>query len=139
MTAGRATHMGWVVFVLVVKLRRFQMANVRKFTMNVSGGSLTGSYTVNVEMDFNGLSTDELIEMSLYGRKVALAGVLRKKSDEYVGEIAKQPVVLHARDAGANVVTAAEKADALAKQLGIPVALARKIVDDPTILDKLGK
>ena len=112
---------------------------VRKFSMGVSGGGLAGSYTLNVEMAFDGLTNDELVEMALYGRKVALAGVLRKKPDEYVAELSKNPLVIHARDAGANVVTAAEKADALAKQLGIPVALARKIVDDPTILDKLGK
>lgn len=109
------------------------------FSMGISGGGLPGDFkiTIPVRMDFTGMADRQLAEIASRALRIDVQRVLRTKPVEYLNQLAKTGLDIHATNAGQNVLTAQERADKLAAQLGIPVALAQKIVDDPTILDKL--
>ena len=112
---------------------------VVRFSMRVSGGSLPDGYSavIGVEMDFAGIDAKAVAEIASRALRIDLQRVLRGKPVEYLNGLVTSGLKIHASAAGQNVLTDAEKADKLAAQLGIPVALARKIIENPTLLDKL--
>ena len=112
---------------------------VVRFSMRVSGGSLPDGYsaTIAVDMDFAGVEPKTVAEIASRALRIDLQRVLRGKPVEYLDGLAKTGLKIHASAAGQNVLTTREQADKLAAQLGIDPALALKIVENPTLLDKL--
>ena len=109
------------------------------FSMRVSGGSLPDGYSavIGVEMDFTGIEPKAVAEIASRALRIDLQRVLRSKPVEYLDGLAKTGLKIHASSAGQNVLTTQERANKLAAQLGIEPALALKIIENPTLLDKL--
>ena len=82
------------------------------------------------------------MEWAMYGRKVALQNVLRAKSPEFLDDLKKKGLRVHARDAGKNFQSREERIEELVR-LGIPENIATMMVDDPgkaaAVMQKLGK
>ena len=112
---------------------------VVRFSMRVSGGSLPDGYsaTIAVDMDFAGVEPKAVAEIASRALRIDLQRVLRGKPVEYLDGLTKTGLKIHASNAGQNVLTESEQADKLAAQLGIPSALALKIIRNPTLLDQL--
>ena len=112
---------------------------VVRFSMRVSGGSLPDGYsaTIAVDMDFANMDAHTVYEIASRALRIDLQRVLRGKPVEYLDGLTKTGLKIHASAAGQNVLTMAEKADKLATQLNIDPELARKILENPTMLDQL--
>ena len=141
MTAAITLH--WVVLVVGVQTAEDIMANANKlvvaFSMRVSGGGLPDGYsvTIPVRMDFTGMDNKQLAEIASRALRIDVQRTMRTKPVEYLNGLVTSGLDIHASNAGQNVLTAQERAGKLAAQLGIEPALALKIIENPTLLDKL--
>jgi hypothetical protein len=111
---------------------------VRKINMRVSGGSLPKDFSViiPVEMDFTGSTRDELIEWAIGDRRVAAQRWLRSKTPEYLQELTKSELQVHAREAGHQLKSREDRIKELVTA-GVPQAVAEAVVDDPSKLEKM--
>jgi hypothetical protein len=111
---------------------------VRKINMRVSGGSLPKDFSViiPVEMDFTGSTRDELIEWAIGDRRVAAQRWLRSKTPEYLQELTKSGLQVHAREAGHQLKSREDRIKELVTA-GVPQAVAEAVVDDPSKLEKM--
>ena len=110
----------------------------REFIMKVSGGNLPKgvSYQIPVEMDFSGCSKDELIDWALSERRIAAQRWLRLQSEEFLQNLQKKGLRLHARDAGRQLADPNKRVQELRK-LGLPDELARLVVSNPEKVEEL--
>jgi len=108
--------------------------------MKISGGSLPSDYsiTLNVDFDFTGCTRNELIEWSVANRKVAVQRWLRYKTPEYLEQLKRDGFRVHARMAGTSQKTREDQIKEM-ESMGLDRQHAEKIIDDPSILDKLDK
>jgi len=110
----------------------------REFVMKVSGGNLPRgkSYQIPCTMDFTGCTRDELIDWALSERRIAAQRWLRLQSEEFLAELQKKGLRLHARDAGRQLADPNKRVQELRK-LGLPDELARLVVSNPEKVQEL--
>ena len=111
----------------------------RSVSFKVSGGQvLPQGYTVTIpaEIDFSGLTTDQLIDMSLSGLKIDLQRWMRCKSPEFLENLAKRGYKCHASECGRAAVDDNELIELLL-ELGMDDAAARKTISNPEKRAKL--
>ena len=111
----------------------------RSVSFKVSGGNVlpTGySVTIPAEISFEGLTTDQLIDMTLSSLKIDLQRWMRGKSPEFLQDIAKRGYKCHATECGRAAVSDQELI-ALLVDLGMTKELAQKTIADPEKRAKL--
>ena len=117
----------------------------RKVSFKVSGGKLPSNYSVTIpaEIDFEGVSTDELINMALPSLKIDLQRWMRDRPAEFLDDLSKKGYKCHALKCGSAVRSSEEMIQDLCRTLGITPDLAALIVNDPKkveeLIKKLGK
>ena len=113
---------------------------VRKVSMRVSGGSLPKGYSIilTVDIDFTGVTRDELIDWAIGERRVACQRWLRNKNPEFLEKLQQDGFRIHAREAGSQVKSREDKVKELTA-LGIDQELAEKIVDNPEMMNQMAK
>ena len=75
----------------------------RSVSFKVSGGQVLPSgysITIPAEIDFSGLTTDQLIDMALPSLKIDLQRWMRCKNPEFLNELSKKGYKCHALEAG---------------------------------------
>ena len=111
----------------------------RSVSFKVSGGQvLPKGYTVTIpaEIDFSGLTTDQLIDMSLSGLKIDLQRWMRCKSPEFLENLAKKGYRCHATECGRSAVDDNDLVGLLV-DLGMTKEMAQKTIADPERRAKL--
>lgn len=117
----------------------------RKASFKLSGGKLPSNFStvIAVEIDFTGLTTDNLIDMCMPSLKIDLQRWMRERPVEFVENLAKQGYKCHATKCGSAVRSPEEMVADLCRTLGINPDLAELIVKDPKkvedMIAKLGK
>ena len=105
----------------------------RNVSFKVSGGQVlpTGfSVTIPAEISFEGLTTDQLVDMTLPSLKIDLQRWMRGKSPEFLQDLAKRGYKCHATECGRAAISDAELLSLLI-DLGMDLDLATEIVADP--------
>jgi len=110
----------------------------REFIMRVSGGNLPKgvSYQIPCTMDFTGCTRDELIDWAMAERRIAAQRWLRLQSEEFLANLQKKGLRLHARDAGRQLADPNKRVQELRK-LGLPDELAKLVVSNPEKVQEL--
>ena len=105
----------------------------RNVSFKVSGGQVLPSdfsVTIPAEINFDGLTTDQLIDMALPSLKIDMQRWMRAKSPEFLEDIAKKGYRCHATECGRAAISDAELLSLLI-DLGMDLDLAKEIVADP--------
>ena len=111
----------------------------RSVSFKVSGGQvLPTGYTVTIpaEIDFSGLTTDQLIDMTLSSLKIDLQRWMRCKSPEFLENLSKRGYRCHASECGRSAIDDNELIGLLV-DLGMTKELAQKTIADPEKRAKL--
>ena len=111
----------------------------RSVSFKVSGGQVLPSgysITIPAEISFDGLTTDQLIDMTLSSLKIDLQRWMRNKSPEFLQDLAKRGYKCHASECGRAAVSDQELV-ALLVDLGMDDVTARKTISDPEKRAKL--
>ena len=111
----------------------------RSVSFKVSGGQvLPKGYTVTIpaEISFEGMTTDQLIDMTLSGLKIDLQRWMRNKSPEFLENLAKKGYKCHASECGRSAIDDNELV-ALLMDLGMTKELAQKTIAEPEKRAKL--
>ena len=111
----------------------------RSVSFKVSGGQvLPQGYTVTIpaEISFEGMTTDQLIDMTLSGLKIDLQRWMRNKSPEFLENLAKKGYKCHASECGRSAVDDNELIGLLV-DLGMTKEMAQKTIADPEKRAKL--
>ena len=111
----------------------------RSVSFKVSGGQvLPNDFTITIpaEISFEGLTTDQLIDMTLSSLKIDLQRWMRGKSPEFLQDIAKRGYKCHASECGRAAVSDTELI-ALLVDLGMDDATAKKTISNPEKRAKL--
>ena len=111
----------------------------RNVSFKVSGGQVLPSgysITIPAEISFDGLTTDQLIDMTLSSLKIDLQRWMRNKSPEFLQDLAKRGYKCHASECGRAAVSDQELV-ALLVDLGMDDVTARKTISDPEKRAKL--
>ena len=111
----------------------------RKVSFKVSGGQVLPdgfSVTIPAEIDFSGLTTDQLIDMTLSGLKIDLQRWMRCKSPEFLENLAKRGYKCHASECGRSAIDDNELIGLLVG-IGMTKEMALKTIDDPERRAKL--
>ena len=111
----------------------------RSVSFKVSGGQVLPqgySITIPAEIDFAGLTSDQLIDMTLSGLKIDLQRWMRNKSPEFLENLAKRGYKCHASECGRSAVDDNELIRLL-EELGKAKELAQKTIADPERRAKL--
>ena len=111
----------------------------RSVSFKVSGGQVLPSgysITIPAEIDFSGLTSDQLIDMTLSGLKIDLQRWMRCKSPEFLENLSKRGYKCHANECGRAAVSDQELIDLLI-DLGMDDAAARKTISNPEKRAKL--
>ena len=117
----------------------------RKVSFKVSGGKLPSDYSITIpaEIDFDGVTTEQLISMALPSLKIDLQRWMRERPVEFLDELAKKGYRCHATKCGSAVRSSEEMVADLCRTLRITPDLAELIVKDPekveALIAKLGK
>ena len=111
----------------------------RSVSFKVSGGQvLTQGYSITIpaEIDFSGLTTDQLIDMALPSLKIDLQRWMRGKTPEFLNELSKKGYKCHASECGKSAIDDNELIGLLV-DLGMTKELAQKTIADPEKRAKL--
>ena len=110
----------------------------RSVSFKVSGGQLSNGYSITIpaEISFDGLTTDQLIDMTLSGLKIDLQRWMRCKSPEFLENLAKRGYRCHATECGRSAIDDNELIGLLV-DLGMTKELAQKTIADPEKRAKL--
>lgn len=111
----------------------------RSVSFKVSGGQvLPQGYTVTIpaEISFEGLTTDQLIDMTLSSLKIDLQRWMRCKSPEFLENLAKRGYKCHALECGKAAFDENELVELLL-DLGMDKESALAALADPTKRAKL--
>ena len=111
----------------------------RSVSFKVSGGQVLPkgfSATIPAEISFEGLTTKQLIDMTLPSLKVDLQRWMRCKSPEFLENLAKKGYRCHASECGRSSVDDNDLVGLL-MDLGMTKEMAQKTIDDPTKRAKL--
>ena len=111
----------------------------RSVSFKVSGGQvLPQGYTVTIpaEISFEGMTTDQLIDMTLSGLKIDLQRWMRNKSPEFLENLAKKGYKCHASECGRSAIDDNELIGLL-MDLGMTKELAQKTIAEPEKRAKL--
>ena len=111
----------------------------RNVSFKVSGGQVlpTGfSVTIPAEISFEGLTTDQLVDMTLPSLKIDLQRWMRGKSPEFLQDLAKRGYKCHATECGRTAV-GDDELISLLLDLGMDDATARKTIANPEKRAKL--
>ena len=111
----------------------------RSVSFKVSGGQVLPqgfSITIPAEIDFSGLTSDQLIDMALPSLKIDLQRWMRCKSPEFLHELSKKGYKCHATECGRAAVGDNELVELLL-DLGMTKELAQKTIADPEKRAKL--
>lgn len=110
------------------------MTNQRKKKLNVSGGALSESVTINVTFDFSNCTNEQLIDWALSERTIALQRALRSTDSKTVESMDGQTI--HAESAGTKPQSREQQIRKLT-DAGINRELAEVIVDNPDRANEL--
>ena len=111
----------------------------RSVSFKVSGGQVLPqgySITIPAEISFEGMTTDQLIDMTLSGLKIDLQRWMRNKSPEFLENLAKRGYKCHASECGRSAIDDNELIGLLV-DLGMTKELAQKTIADPEKRAKL--
>ena len=111
----------------------------RSVSFKVSGGQVLPqgyAITIPAEIDFSGLTSDQLIDMTLSGLKIDLQRWMRNKSPEFLENLAKRGYKCHASECGKAAVSDTELI-ALLVDLGMDDTMAKKTISNPEKRAKL--
>ena len=111
----------------------------RNVSFKVSGGQVlpTGfSVTIPAEIDFAGLSTDQLVDMALPALKIDMQRWMRCKNPEFLEQLAKKGYKCHALECGKAAFDENELVELLL-DLGMDKEAALAALADPTKRAKL--
>ena len=111
----------------------------RSVSFKVSGGQVLPqgfSITIPAEISFEGLTSDQLIDMALPSLKIDLQRWMRCKTPEFLHELSKKGYKCHATECGRAAVSDQELVDLLV-DLGMDDAVARKTISNPEKRAKL--
>ena len=111
----------------------------RSVSFKVSGGQvLPTGYTVTIpaEISFEGMTTDQLIDMTLPSLKIDMQRWMRCKSPEFLENLAKRGYKCHATECGRSAIDDNELIGLLV-DLGMTKELAQKTIADPEKRAKL--
>ena len=111
----------------------------RSVSFKVSGGQvLPQGYTVTIpaEISFDGMTTDQLIDMTLSSLKIDMQRWMRCKSPEFLENLAKRGYRCHATECGRSAIDDNELVGLLV-DLGMTKELAQKTIADPEKRAKL--
>ena len=111
----------------------------RSVSFKVSGGQVlpTGfTITIPAEISFEGLTTDQLIDMTLSSLKIDLQRWMRNKTPEFLQDLAKRGYKCHATECGRSAIDDNELIGLL-MDLGMTKELAQKTIADPEKRAKL--
>ena len=111
----------------------------RSVSFKVSGGQvLPQGYTVTIpaEISFEGMTTDQLIDLTLSSLKIDMQRWMRCKSPEFLENLAKRGYKCHASECGRSAVDDNELIGLLV-DLGMTKELAQKTIADPEKRAKL--
>ena len=111
----------------------------RSVSFKVSGGQVlpTGfTITIPAEISFEGLTTDQLIDMTLSSLKIDLQRWMRNKTPEFLQDLAKRGYKCHATECGRSAIDDNELIGLL-EDLGMTKELAQKTIADPEKRAKL--
>ena len=111
----------------------------RSVSFKVSGGQVLPqgfSVTIPAEIDFSGLSTDQLIDMALPSLKIDLQRWMRCKSPEFLENLSKRGYKCHASECGRSAIDDNELIGLLV-DLGMTKELAQETITDPEKRAKL--
>jgi hypothetical protein len=103
-----------------------------KRAVSVSGGTLPRDFSivVPVEIDYSGCTDYETYGWASSNRVIAIQRTLRNQSVEFLRELAKNGLSVHARECGQSLKSPEERVAELVGA-GVPEALAKLMVDDP--------
>ena len=111
----------------------------RSVSFKVSGGQVlpTGfAVTIPAEISFEGMTTDQLIDMTLPSLKIDMQRWMRCKSPEFLENLSKRGYRCHATECGRAAVDDNELIGLL-MDLGMDDATARKTISNPEKRAKL--
>ena len=111
----------------------------RNVSFKVSGGQVLPdgfSVTIPAEIGFEGLTTDQLITMTLPSLKIDLQRWMRNKTPEFLEELAKRGYKCHATECGRAAVSDQELI-ALLLDLGMDSDSAKEVIADASKRAKL--
>ena len=112
---------------------------VRRISFRVSGGNVlpTGyNATISAEISFEGMTTDQLIDLTLSALKIDMQRWMRGKSKEFLENLVKNGYRCHATECGRSAVDDNELVGLL-MDLGMDETAARATIADPTKRAKL--
>ena len=115
-----------------------EMPNTVTRAAKVSGGGLPRDFSVIVPLtiDYRGCSGLEVAGWSMGNRVIAWQGAVKKLEPEFIRELSKSGLTVHARTAGNRVMSRDEHiAEYMAG--GLPRVLAEIAVDDPARYSEL--
>ena len=130
----------WLVYEYLETMQTMENGmSKRNVSFKVSGGQVLPngfSVTIPAEIGFEGLTTDQLIDMTLSSLKIDLQRWMRNKTPEFLEELAKRGYKCHATECGRAAVSDQELI-ALLLDLGMDSDSAKEVVADASKRAKL--